>query len=351
MADRERESAFLLAAVRAPFSRGLERPEFYQDADAWLVMFDHATRLHCSSVLMAAIDRAPWRDSLPVAARLLVEECLHRERMVLAILDDELERSLKLLIRARIPVVVLKGMDFSRRFYAERLTRPMTDVDLLVPREAWSDALRALGRGGYRLSGRHEPGRHRVELARTDGGPVVELHRGLLVSDDARSLDALWERTEEGLIPGLPRQARSLALEDCVEYLICHSAVQHLLESPIWLNDLHQIVMGGRPVEWERVIAGLRRRRGLTAGWFMLQFLSTRWETAVPATVLSALDGEVGVFRRRQLRALMDPETWFVSRPRGIAWVARSRFLLRDSALDALRYGMARKPAPGPELL
>ena len=254
------------------FVLGVLRPEGGAVAEApslshreWEYAVGFAESVHSALPFLASASKASWRPGLPEGVQLLVEERLYRERLWMALLDHEVERSVGRLLDSRVPVIVLKGMDLARRFYPERSLRPMADVDLLVPQAKFSEALEILGRGGYRVAGPFPEGRFRVELCRKGGLPQVELHSRLLAGDTETETHGLWDRSREGQLPGLPRGARVLDSSDLFTYLVRHSAVQHLMESPVWLNDLHHVVgSSGRLIDWDRALSpfptlGLRK--------------------------------------------------------------------------------------------
>lgn len=323
-----------------------ERPDFFDDVGAWRKIFDYSLRLHSILPLMVKIDRAEWRADLPVAVSLQIDERLQRERMILAILDDELDSALFLLVSAKIPVIVLKGMDLGRRYYPERVMRPMADVDLLVPPEAFTESLRVLARGDYRIVGPFPEGRFRVELARRENAPTVELHKYILAGDTDLSIAGIWKRSVEGVLRGLPHHARALSVEDNLIYLVRHCAVQHLLESPIWLNDIHYLIESEdfrQKADWDRIVWSLAQSRALSGAYLVLHLLRADWGTSIPEEAMKGVDRKVGAFRRVLLDRLASASAWFPGEGRRLPWVMKSRFLLRDSAWDALVYGIQRE--------
>jgi hypothetical protein len=347
MSDEVRD--FVLEALRperlAASSAELPRPAFLLEQSSWREALEHATAIHAGSLFARSVERASWYERVPFLSSLRLDECLKRERMSLAILDGELDVALDCLISARLPVMALKGADLARRFYVERLQRPMADVDLLVPFDSFHEALLVMGRAGFRVVGSLPEGRVRIELSRHGGGAIVELHRAPQAGDSREWLSAVWQRSLEGAISGLPRQVRAMAVEDLVSYLIRHAAVQHALESPIWLNDLHLVIQGAPGLDWERVASELLARRAAAAGFLVLSLLHADWSTPVPAEPRARLGRALGLARRRALMGRLEAARWFTD-PRSTAWLSRARFLLRDSAWDAVRYAIARRPPP-----
>lgn len=328
-----------------------ERPEYFQDTVRMRGAFQTARAIHATLPFLASIERSLWYGDVAPAIRLMFDQCLARERMILALLDQELDDALEALIEARIPVMALKGVDVSRRLYPARSFRPMSDIDLLVPKDSFTLALRALGSRGFRVTGPFPEGRFRVELSRIEGGPTVELHTRLLEGDTHEDVAGQWDRSKTAQIPGLDSRVRVLSHEDQFCYLLRHAAVQHILESPVWLNDLY-LLLDQAPAgfDWNRVTAHFAEKRALSAAYFVLSFLYEEWGARVPPATIEALGAKVGRIRRTILLRMVDEITWFDPAKRDRAWLMRARFMMRDSAVDAMRYGLGRRTkAASPE--
>lgn len=344
----------VIEAVRTG-KAGAEEPAGLMDARTWAWAEDYAARMHALLPWLAAIRGAPGYGRIDLGSRLRMEEKLSRERMRLAILDAELDEAVFALIAARIPVIVLKGMELARRYYPERVRRPMADVDLLVPRDGFVSALRALAKSGYRRVAA-DPGdtqanewRNRMELSRRPGGPVVELHDSPLAREPDPRVSEAWQRARFGEVPGLPRQVGALAFGDNLAFLTRHCAVQHALESPIWLNDLHYLISSpdaSSDAEWDRAAEILRSSRSRAAGWFVGLLLSRHWGTPIRMSWVAGVGEKLGFLHRTLLERLANPLKWFPPEGRSLAWTLRSRFLLRDGPVDAFRYGVRRRKAP-----
>jgi hypothetical protein len=108
------------------------------------------------------------------------------------------------LARAGIPTLLIKGIAYAGRLYADPATRPMTDVDLLIAPDAIAAATRALGRLGYWPAGdARERTRfhHAVTLKRS--GAAIDLHRSIRQPLRAGArLPRMWLRAERSPIPG-----------------------------------------------------------------------------------------------------------------------------------------------------
>ncbi|MCM2279398.1 MAG: nucleotidyltransferase family protein [Oligoflexia bacterium] len=334
---------FALAAL-APCSLGAgtlpAAPPFLDQPEPWRETLDYAARIHASLPLLTLVSRSPWFGEIPPESRAAIESALSHERSILALIELEHEHARALLSQAGIPCLTLKGVDLARRFYPEPVFRPMRDVDLLVPEERFEEAIAAFQRSGYARLGPFPKGRIRIELGRGPGAATVELHRRLQDGDTASVTRGIWERAEGA--------GHRLHVQDLVPFLIRHAGVQHLLESPVWLNDLHFVIESAEfraHADWEALVRALSERSCLSAGWLLLTLLSESCGTAIPAEVLAELRGRAGRLRPRLLRREL--EAWFPLHGRKHGFVLSSRFLLRDRASEALAYALHRFHSPG----
>lgn len=334
--DLLRPSAFV-----APFSAP---PPFLKEAEVWELAYQYVDRLHASLPFLMVVERAEWHRHLPSLTQRFFGERQSRERMGLALLDWEMEEALAILSSAAVPVILLKGMDVGRRFYPERVFRPMADADLLVRPRDFAKAAERLEQRGFSPVGIPYPGRFRMEFSRGKGRPVVELHSYLLSGDDNRDMKRIWQRAEESNFD-LPGNPKVLGLEDQLFYLGGHAIVQHLLESPVWLNDLVFLLegVGGNPdFSWDRLLQRIDERFANTAFWFLFSVLE-KWGAAVPAEPMARLAAKAPAVRRSVLAGLLEPRNFFPYSGKGWLMTVSARFLLKDSAFEAVRYVVARQ--------
>jgi hypothetical protein len=130
-------------------------------------------------------------------------------------------------------------------------------------------------------------------------------------------------------------------------FLIQHACVQHILESPIWVQDL-DVLIRSETIDWPTFLAWRARLGIRTASAFALEMAQGLFSTPIPDEVRTELARGVPstlpplARRRREIAA--DPLSWFLTHPRSLAWVAFHRLLLRDSLWSALReYGWSRR--------
>lgn len=327
--------------------RELSCPDFLNNSEKWNALFAHATRLHALPTVASSVRNAPWFRTSPRAVQAETEAILTRGRMLQSVLQEELAQASRILDRERIPYIILKGMDLAYRTYPNPLQRPCTDVDLLVPPTRFERAMNALLSSGYQMIGALPKRRFRIELARSPELPVIELHQALQAGDSPELLAGIWERAQN--TRDVSGRGLALSAEDQLPYLIRHAAVQHALESPLNLLDLHFLIespdfRSGLP--WEQVLENIEERGIYCASWFVLNFIKREYGTRVPESFLSRLKGRCAQWRRWILsRRSARAEDWFPLKDRSLAWLVSTRFLLRDRPSEALLYGL-RRSAP-----
>jgi hypothetical protein len=163
---------------------------------------------------------------------------------------------------AGIEVLVLKGVGLAPLAYPDPGTRPVSDLDVLVPsgRVGALDELIAR-HGGYTSYDTVDPAvrarwRHGAE-ARIDGH-LVDVHWRLLVDRfDGRPDDALFDRAVDITVGGRP--ARTLGVEDHLVHAIGHGVRRNSLAPVRWIADVARLV-GARPVDWSAVEARAAER-------------------------------------------------------------------------------------------
>ncbi|NLF32002.1 MAG: nucleotidyltransferase family protein [Planctomycetes bacterium] len=160
--------------------------------------------------LPALLDRADRHSVLPAVLRNLRAMGLGGEaltpgrrrlleRTALSLrLRGQLAEILPAMASEGVAPIILKGPTFADRLYGEPSLRPFTDLDLLVARDAWPAADRAMASLGYRPgheAGRKHAGAYGEETYRRDASAgAVELHWNLVNSPALRpGLSVTWE--------------------------------------------------------------------------------------------------------------------------------------------------------------
>jgi hypothetical protein len=235
--------------------------------------------------------------------------CLYRE------LGSVLEE----LRGAEIPVIVLKGAALAVTLYPNIGLRPMSDVDLLVPRARLAEAVRCLKALGYvkpypeiaaglnALAGIH------VHLrGGCDTHLVVELHWSLVGGERDRyapSMNWFWEQTEllslrrgveEPGSGGELSPLRSCTLAPLLTltptahllYLAAHLMLQHggAKAQLIWFYDIDLLIRREADrLDWDELLCRAREFRWEIALHAALQGAQERFGTPLPRDFLNAL--------------------------------------------------------------
>lgn len=316
----------------------LEKPRFINEVETWKQVFQLANHLVVSLPLSVNLSRTTWHHELPKEIQLLIDERVQREKMILAILDHELDSVLFLLIGAKIPVLLLKGMDWGRRYYPERILRPVSELDIIVPKSAYENAHRTLGQGGYRFLN--------ARFTRIEGGPTLRLHSSLTPHESDTQTHQIWQRALEQISPDLPSHTLSLSHEDNLIYLIKLCTKQNLLSSPIWLNDLHYLFQNQdfkENADWDWLVWYFARHQLTASAWFVLNFLNSYSGVKLPKETLDLLGSNLGPMKKHLLTRLATPEIWFATETRTLPWTVRSNVLIQDNVLDALKFSFNRR--------
>ena len=302
----------------------------------WFSCRDYALGIHALPIFFQGLSKVPSTYEQEV------EETLKRERMLLAMLDEEMFQAAHALNSNGIEFMVVKGMELGRRIYARRSLRPMTDVDLLVSESEFEHAIDSLKTSGFQIAGLHTAKRFRVELSRSAEAPVVELHRKLLASDSSEDTSRYWNNALDGNSWALPDNAKILREDDCFSYLLRHGAVQHAIESPIWLFDLHLIANSLEKNQWTSIVSNLIKHKACAAAWLTLSLLRNELGTRVPENSLEMLARPLSSRRLKALSHYSSFASWFKPESRTWIQIARARYTLRDTHRDAFKYAIER---------
>lgn len=289
-----------------------------------------------------------------------------------ALLFTELERIADVL---PAPVILLKGAALASTLYPQPATRPLGDLDLLIPRSALDDAVAAVKSLGYNEfapeigAGMHEIASHHVHLrGGSDENLVVELHWTLASSDDtyyAPDLTWFWEQTEawkpersgaqeierraereqEGM-QGSGASMRQLTPTAHLLFLAAHLMLQHGARDArlLWFYDLHLLLTKcGDRIEWETLIEKAQAFHWAPALHAALRGVHARLDTPLPKEQMRLLveitnrDPAAAALVKRQ--SITNPtQTMRVrSKLAGMSWPSRLRYV-RNQLLPHPKY-------------
>jgi hypothetical protein len=189
---------------------------------------------------------------------------------------------------AGIETLVLKGAALALGHYRDAGARPMSDVDVMVPRGRVAEARGVLATAGYAMTGSER------ELALGHSVPFVDA-RG-------RNLDLHWHISGEARQPGADepfwRAAVPLAVEGVATRALAPTdLLYHVIEHAHASNNAHLrwaadavTVLRGGGIDWARLIAHARARRMVLAVRAALGWLRDALGAGVPDAPIAELE-------------------------------------------------------------
>jgi hypothetical protein len=297
-------------------------------------------------------------DGVPPAARDALEASRRSTAARNALLARELAGVLRLLARAGVPAIPMKGVALAETLYGDAGLRVSSDMDVLVPRGHARKALCLLRDAGYAsefaerffealllrtdIEYTLRRSQHRFEY-------VLDVHWGIGWSprDDRRAAEALWTDSRRVTRWGVETYAMTPEWE--VLTLAVHAA-RHGWQPLKWLVDVHDYCMR-RSLDWQTVrdiaerfgwLPALRRTLGVCQ-----QLLGTPTppgitalppEPSVPALAASADGMEPGPLLPLRLMGHVAERARYLLRLLLVPTLAERRLLRLPSALGLLYY-------------
>jgi len=200
-----------------------------------------------------------------------------------------------------IPVAVLKGGALAFTLYPDSSLRPVSDLDLLVPKEFLPEALARLKDAGYSpWAEEMAPGLnlllgHHFDLKKEGLPFCLELHWTLSLSEHERyPLDMTWFwRHVEPLKLPFPNHFLTLDPTAHLLYIAAHALLQHgeAELDPKWLYDLHLLVEKERErIDWEELAKQAAASRWSEAVLRALRRCAELLGTRIPEEAFSLLE-------------------------------------------------------------
>ena len=260
-----------------------------------------------ASLLFNSFSSRGWPVRMPQAVRLKLENSYYSTIAQNMLMYKELARISTAFRQAEIPIIALKGAANALVLYPDVGLRPMSDMDLLVPKDQLQKSTQVLvDELGY-----HDPpekwpeplsaaiGYDAFLYVRKPGVPVLELHWSLMGGKaDWRTPDIDWfwnqvqsqdlsivDKPIEGFLVLNPAASLLLAAAHLMLY---HSGYQKRL---IWLYDIHQILNIHREkLDWDQIIAQSASFRWASALLASLSGVNELFDTVIPEGVLARLE-------------------------------------------------------------
>ena len=219
---------------------------------------------------------------------------------------------------AGIDVAVLKGGSLGVFTYPGIGSRPMDDLDVLVPEDRATDALGALLDAGWELGDEGVPGalrrgevpdafrriRHSAPLYGPGGGEI-DLHWHATYAWCWPGADrGLWASSRPVELRG--RRVRALAPADELVVACVHGLRPNAVPPIRWVADA-VVVMQSEPVAWDALVDRARELRVSPHLVLAFDYLRNRFDAPVPDRVVHALRSQrQGYFERRWFSARLD---------------------------------------------
>jgi hypothetical protein len=214
-----------------------------------------------------------------------------------ALQGAEISEVLKALGRSGIEAIILKGADFRHRLYADPAVRPMSDLDLLIPRSGLRQAQAILVQLGYLPLPEPRPGftecfENELTFRPIPGkGLTVDLH-----FEELRAFGALYRLPYPRLLARAQTlelyslEAKVLAPEHTLIYLSLHDIQDFCISGPMAIPLIDFFLALLRlPVDWGFFLEETARFRCQGPVYLMLRTMASLPRVAVPAEVLDCL--------------------------------------------------------------
>lgn len=204
--------------------------------------------------------------------------------------------------RAGIQTLLLKGAALILCYYQDYGSRPMEDLDVLVPREDARSSVVLVERLGWVMEGDYDPARivsdlHAFSFRRPEVG-LLDLHWNVLWCCRWKGADDIfWEGSITSEMRG--QSVRMLNPTDLLLHICVHGArigwsTYSYLQAPIvhWIPDAIKVLSSGVAMDWDRLIREVRIRHLRLQVRSALDYLVHVFEAPVPTGVLKRLDSK-----------------------------------------------------------
>ena len=257
-------------------------------------------------VVYYTLKRSKLTGSLPGEVMAYLEKKYYQIATYNIYLMDQLKRITTAFGETGLSLLPIQGSSLVETVYPSLGTRPMTDIDLLMKKEEWSEARQLL----QRLEFSPRPW---FPNFFSRNGVILDIHFDLGGSDRIRSRryavriqnDRLWaEVVSSADSPG----GRTLSDSDTLLYLAAHLQ-KHSFSRLIWFLDLALLIQQHRDISWP-VVWGRAQEFNLTKSlYFVLHYLRFAFGIELPETIERGFKlGSLNLVERRFLRALLAGE-------------------------------------------
>lgn len=262
--------------------------------EEWAALIEMAARHGVASLLYKRLKAPTMAGRIPNR----VMERLHSLYLNNAACNVRLYEELRVLLlalrTAGIPVLVLKGAYLAMNVYRNIALRPMSDIDILVPKTAARAALKVLQDAGYALlapaTEEAIPWAGKDMVLRKEGHHFpVEVHWTLTDQEIDVNMDEWWERSQTTRIDGI--EVGVLSLEHFLLHICLHASYHHSFNISLMpLSDIAVFVdRFQRELAWERFCEYTASDQWEKGVYLVLWLARDRVGANVPVEILEKL--------------------------------------------------------------
>ena len=270
-----------------------------------------------------------------------------------------------------ISLAALKGTGLAHTCYPDPVTRPSDDIDVLVSRDHFADAVEALNELGYAPEG-HDPfgrpaeyhlkygGQYEVAADKLGCKVVLELHwrpisGETIFGEREPTADEFIERSLPLEIANA--NLRVLSPEDNLLQNALHTSKHTYVRKPglRMFVDVDRMVADAPDFDWDRFVAAVQSHRVSVPVYLTLQIATDLFGTPIPAEVLTTLGAPFSSspMRRRFMTYELHKRGIFDARVESFPGAERLLFhlLLTDSNRDLASLAARRLFPPRDQMM
>lgn len=215
------------------------------------------------------------------------------------LIEHETKKLLERLNEKNICVIMLKGLSLQKKIYANKIVRPMADVDLLVKEEDLLRVEQVLLDHGFvfdvRRTSKEEclkKGEHDFPYMKKGTRTMVEVHWHLVdkYNPFEIKMEDIWRRAKKTGIGGA--DTLTLSLEDILIYQCLHVSFQHVFFSAAFRDivDVSEIVKRFcDEIDWSLLVKTCVEWKTEAFVYYILNLVKKMLNAPVPDVVLENL--------------------------------------------------------------
>lgn len=342
--------SFILQAVHPKaleaYARGKELPLSLphsiplvcDEVAVWKAILKQAQQMKVLWPLLIILKGVSWREELAEEIREFLSTETQRIADQEQVIRKETEYAVRALVEQKLRVLVVGGVDLGKRYYSDPTLRVAENIELIVSKESFGVALRALGRKGYRQVG-DGLGEHSLLLARESipDVPQINLRTRLMEEDEAEYSPADWERSVGQQISHTSGNLRVLAPEELIVFLIKRGIYRDLLDSPVWLLDLYFVIQMNQKISWEKIERDLKNLEG--PAYLALKMVK-ELGCNLPLNVINRFTKKMSALKKSRLKKLEEIDSWFNVESSSLLSALLNGFCLGTSQSDSVKQGV-----------